>query len=172
MSRYPSLAIITLTSAILCSCGGGDLGLPGDGGPGDLVVVSGDGQEGKTGQRLDDPLVVQVNDDQGQPAEGAAVSFAGAAGSPAVSPANVTTDANGQASTRVTLGDAEGAQSIQAQVTGAADLSVEFHVTAVAPPGNPGGGDDPPGNGGGDDDHGKHRGKGGGHGGGGDGGED
>jgi hypothetical protein len=129
-------------------------------------VVSGDGQEGRTGQRLGDPLVVQVNDDQGRPAPGAAVSFAGAAGSPAVDPASATTDTNGRASTRVTLGDAEGAQSIQAQVTGGApDLLVEFHVTALAPPGNPGGGDDHPGNGGGGDDRGGHPGHGGGHGG-------
>lgn len=163
MRTYPSFALLSLTCATVCSCGGNDLVLPGSG-SGDMVVVSGDGQEGRAGQRLDDPLVVQVNDDQGRPAPGAAVSFAGAAGSPAVNPASATTDASGQAFTRVTLGDAEGAQSIQAQVTGGADdLSVEFHVTAMAPPGNPGGGDDHPGNGGGGDERGNRGGNGGGH---------
>jgi hypothetical protein len=125
--------------------------------------VSGDGQEGRAGQRLDNPLVVQVNDDQGRPAAGAAVSFAGGSGSPTVDPASATTDANGRASTRVTLGDAEGAQTIQAQVTSVDGLSVEFHATALAPPGNSGGGDDHPGNGGGGDDRGNHGGNGRGH---------
>jgi hypothetical protein len=110
-----------------------------------MVVVSGDGQQGETGKRLDNPLIVQVSDAQGAPAAGAEVQFAGSAGGPAVEPSSSTTDAAGRASTRVTLGDAEGAQTVKAQLIGAASgLSVEFHVMAVAP--DPAG----PGRGGGD----------------------
>jgi hypothetical protein len=141
MSTHNSLASITLTFAILSGCGGSDLLLPGAGGPGELLMVSGDGQEGLTGKRLSDPLVVQVNDADGKPAPGAQVAFAGSAGSPAVNPDSATTDDNGRASTRVTLGDAEGAQTIVAQLAGASsNVSVLFHVTAMAPSDGRGGG--------------------------------
>jgi hypothetical protein len=138
-----------LTFAILSGCGGSDLLLPGAGGPGELLVVSGNGQEGRTGKRLDDPLVVQVNDVDGQPAPGVKVAFAGSKGSPAVDPESATTNSNGRASTLVRLGDTEGGQTVEARLAGGSGgISVEFHITAVAPGGGKGhgggdnGGDD------------------------------
>jgi hypothetical protein len=159
MGAHSSLASVPWTLALLAGCGGSDLMLPGPGGPGDLVVVSGDGQKGQTGRTLADPLVVQVNDAHGSPAPGAKVAFAGSAGSPSVDPKNATTDAEGRASTKVTLGDSEGAQTVQAQLAGASDVdSVEFHVTAVAPDngGNGGGGGGSGNDGGNRDGHGHH----------------
>jgi hypothetical protein len=151
MGAHGSLASVTWTLAILSGCGGSDLMLPGAGGPGELVVVSGDRQQGQTGTRLEKPLVVQVNDAGGRPAPGAEVAFAGSAGSPAVHPDTATTDDNGRASTRVTLGDAEGAQTIVARLAGSSNISVLFHVTAMAPSdgGGQGGGGGGSGNGGG-----------------------
>jgi len=148
-----SLASIIWTAAALSACGGSDLLLPGDGGPGNLVMVSGDDQQGRTGKPLAKPLIVQVNDGQGRPAAGAPVAFVGSSGNPAVDPVNATTDDKGQASTRVTLGDVEGTQTIEAQLAGASTkVSVVFHATATAPPndnGNGGGGNGGGGGGGG-----------------------
>ena len=165
MGAHGSFAFLTWSLAVLSACGGTDLTLPGPGGLGDLIVVSGDRQQGQIGKRLDKPLVVQVNDGQGQPAQGAEVAFAGSAGSPAVNPVSATTDGKGQALTRVTLGDAEGPQTVEAQLAGASTkVSVLFHVTAMAPRdtagqgGGGGGGGDHQGNGncngGGGDGHG------------------
>ena len=43
MPAHVSVACVPWTLVILAACGGSDLMLPGPGGPGDLVVVSGDG---------------------------------------------------------------------------------------------------------------------------------
>ena len=59
---------------------------------------------GVTGTALKDPLVVQVNDDQGTAVPGALVEFHGPAGV-SFDPAAVLTDSSGQATTSVTLGD-------------------------------------------------------------------
>ena len=72
------------------------------------------------------------------------MAFAGSVGGPAVNPVSATTDDKGQASTRVTLGDVEGTQTIEARLSGASTkVSLVFHATATAPPngdGNGGGG--------------------------------
>jgi len=164
MGVHRSLASITSTLAILSACGGSDLLLPS--GKGDLLVVSGDNQRGETGKRLAKPLVVQVNGEDGRPAAGVVVAFAGSSGNPAVDPDSAATDDNGQASTRVTLGDAEGTQVVQAQLAAASsNLSVEFHVMAVAPAGGGGGGaGGVGGGGGGGGGGGDHHGNGDGHG--------
>src|SRR5262245_2474787 len=137
MGARASFATIIWTLAFLSACGGSDLMLPGGGGG--LVVVSGDNQEGRTGRRLEKPLVVQLNDAGGQPAAGVEITFAGSAGNPAVDPDSATTDLRGQASTRVTLGDSVGAQTVQVQLARSSQVSVQFHITAVAPNGGGGG---------------------------------
>jgi mono/diheme cytochrome c family protein len=68
-----------------------------------MVESSGGHQVGVTGTALKDPLVVQVNDDQGTAVPGALVEFHGPAGV-SFDPAAVLTDSSGQATTLVSLG--------------------------------------------------------------------
>ena len=72
-----------------------------------IVVSSGDKQLGNLGTALPQPIIVQVNDDQGNGVTGALVHFRGNAGV-SVDPAAALTDSSGQVTTNVTLGDTSG----------------------------------------------------------------
>jgi len=78
-----------------------------------VVVVSGDLQKTTTGSGLKDPLVVQVNDEQGNAVTGALVTFQGVTGT-TFTPAQVLTDSSGQASTKVTLSYEPGSYEVTA----------------------------------------------------------
>jgi hypothetical protein len=82
-----------------------------------LVESSGGHQVGVTGTALKDPLVVQVNDDQGTAVPGALVEFHGPAGV-SFDPAAVLSDSSGQATTAVTLGTIAGLYQIDAVTPG------------------------------------------------------
>jgi mono/diheme cytochrome c family protein len=82
-----------------------------------LVESSGGHQVGVTGTALKDPLVVQVNDDQGNAVTGALVEFHGPAGV-GFDPSTVLTDSSGQATTAVTLGDTSGRYQLIAVTPG------------------------------------------------------
>ena len=82
-----------------------------------LVESSGGHQVGATGTTLTDPLVVQVNDDQGTAVPGALVEFHGPAGV-SFDPAAVLTDSSGQATTAVTLGTIAGRYQLSAMTPG------------------------------------------------------
>lgn len=139
---------------VILACGGGDLTLPGDVGPAsDLVLVSGDEQSADPGDELPAPLVVRLVDAEGNGVPAGAVTWVVGSGGGSVSATTVTTDAEGYASARLTLGPSPGANSVSAVVSGLAVVT----FSSVANGGNNGGGD-----GGG----------GGGDGGGGDGGDD
>jgi hypothetical protein len=145
--RIPtSILILCFTAA--CS---GDLTLPGGGpdGPGvpepDRVrIVDGDNQEARTGELLNDPLVIQVVDSGQAPVPGTAIefSFVGDPAGAVLDPAVTTTDSSGLASAAVRLGLESGEQEIVARVTGT-DLSASFTATATSKgKGGHGGGDD------------------------------
>ncbi len=68
-----------------------------------IIVVSGDKQLGAPGSELSQPLVLQVNDDQGNAVPGAKVALTGPQGV-TLAPAQLLTDDNGQAAIKVTLG--------------------------------------------------------------------
>src|SRR5690349_5646149 len=68
-----------------------------------LIESSGGKQIGATGSALPQPLVVQVNDDQGSAVPGASVNFHGPSGV-TFDPSGGVTDSSGQFSTNVTLG--------------------------------------------------------------------
>ena len=133
--RIPtSILILCFTAA--CS---GDLTLPGGGpdGPGtpepDRVrIVDGDNQEARTGELLNDPLVIQVVDSGQAPVPGTAIefSFVGDPAGAVLDPAVTTTDSSGLASAAVRLGLESGEQEIVARVTGT-DLSASFTATAT-----------------------------------------
>ena len=79
--------------------------------PDAIVKISGDNQSGRPGARLANPLVVEVIDENDDPVSGVTVNFAVTAGGGSVSPASATTNNNGRAQTRLTLGDAPGITS-------------------------------------------------------------
>ncbi|PPS42787.1 N,N-dimethylformamidase beta subunit family domain-containing protein [Chroococcidiopsis sp. TS-821] len=74
--------------------------------PPTITIVSGNNQNGNAGAALPEPLVVQVKDTTGNPQAGVTVTFAVTAGGGSVSPTTAITNANGQASTTLTLGPA------------------------------------------------------------------
>ncbi len=78
-----------------------------------LVEVSGSRQAAGIGMTVDQPLVVQVNDAQGQPVVGAPVWFHAAAGA-VMNPAMGVTGSDGQFSSSLTLGGSAGRYQVVA----------------------------------------------------------
>ena len=105
-----------------------------------LRVVSGDGQQGTVGSRLEDPLVVKLTDASSQPIARVPVVFQFKTDVPdaEIDPAEVATDSAGRASAEVRLGTSTGPHEVEARVASAAALRATFVVTAV---GKKGGGD-------------------------------
>ena len=96
-----------------------------------LVKISGDDQTGTAGSRLSDPFIVEVRDQNDVAFAGVPVTFSVTAGGGSLSTTTDTTDANGRASTRLTLGTA-GANTVKAIIDVAdIDKSVTFTVTAA-----------------------------------------
>ena len=86
--------------------------------PHSLTKVCGDSQEGMASEQLAEPLVVSVVDEDGTAMAGVVVSFAVTAGGGTLSAATATTDANGRAATRLTLGSEPGTNTVSATVEG------------------------------------------------------
>lgn len=78
-----------------------------------IVESSGGNQIAPAGTLLPQPVVVEVNDDQGNGVTGASVEFIGAGGV-VFDPANGTTDSSGQLTTNVTLGSGAGRYELTA----------------------------------------------------------
>jgi hypothetical protein len=113
------------------ACGGGDLVLPEDRSPAEIVVVDGNEQAGAVGTELTDPLVVRVVDAEDRPVPGVGVAFElgdGADGG-GLSPDTALTTADGLASSRWVLGGTSGRQEVDAEVVGAS-LAVTFSAEA------------------------------------------
>ena len=86
--------------------------------PHSLTKVCGEDQEGTAGERLAQPLVVSVLDEDGAAMAGVTVSFAVTAGGGKLLSAMATTNANGHARTWLTLGSEPGANTVSATVEG------------------------------------------------------
>lgn len=97
-----------------------------------LTVVSGNGQTGPIGGLLPLPLVVRVEDQRGDPIEGAVISWQATSGNGLVSPRADTTDAQGYAQTTLRLGSAIGVQTVSATLEGLSPVS--FTASAVSAP--------------------------------------
>ena len=113
--------------------------------PHSLEKVSGDSQEGPASTQLAAPLVVSVLDQDGSSLAGVSVTFSVTAGegmlasttgtnpcaiTSSTSSTTATTDANGQATTRLTLGSEPGTNTVEATVAGL-DTVVTFTATAA-----------------------------------------
>ena len=86
--------------------------------PHSLEKVCGDDQEGTAITQLTEPFVVLVSDEDGAAVAGVGVSFAVTAGEGILSATTDTTDANGRAATRLTLGSDPGTNTVSATVEG------------------------------------------------------
>ena len=102
-----------------------------------IVAVSGNGQSGIVGKptprTLAQPLVVRVTAADGLGVAGVPVTFAAADGG-SVTPATVTTDANGNAQTSWTLGLTALSQTASASAAGLAGSPVAFSATGTLLP--------------------------------------
>jgi VCBS repeat-containing protein len=129
-----SIYLLPLASlALAAGCGGGGLVLPAEGAAAKIVIVRGDGQGGAVGALLPESLVVRVTDSNGRPVQNQGVTFAVAAGGGSVAPASATTNSDGVAGTRWTLGPTAGSQRAAATATGSgapANVSIAFTATA------------------------------------------
>jgi Bacterial Ig-like domain (group 1) len=97
-----------------------------------LVTVGGDRQSGQVSAVLTDSLSVRAVDHFGNGVGGVEVTWrAGGAGS--VSPASVTTGADGKAATQLTLGDRSGAFRPTAATEGLQGSPLSFSVTVIGP---------------------------------------
>lgn len=128
----PYRAFPLVLALALTGCGG-SLTLPDDGSPATLRAISGDGQEGTIGSKLDEPLVVKLTDASAHPVAGVPVLFHFTSDVPAaeLDPEQATTDSSGRASAEVRLGISTGSHQIEARVTSPAELSATFVVTAL-----------------------------------------
>lgn len=93
-----------------------------------LLRVSGDSQQGTAGNRLPEPLVVQLADRFGNGVDGRVVAWTVASGGGAATPATTPLDSSGNAVTILTLGPAAGRNTISARSAG---FSVQFTAMAT-----------------------------------------
>ncbi len=100
--------------------------------PRTLSRISGDQQQGAPGTTLPGPFVVSVLDQNGTALAGVAVTFAVTAGDGTLSTTTATTDANGSASSILTLGNLPGASTVTVSVAGLEPVT--FTATAEASP--------------------------------------
>ena len=96
-----------------------------------LVESSGGKQIGAAGALLGQPVVVQVNDDQGAAVPGALVEFSGPAGV-SFDPRMGLTDSSGQLSTNVMLGNMAGRYQLTSGTLTKAQKKVELKVEEIA----------------------------------------
>ena len=106
--------------------------------PTSLVIVSGDGQLGVVGSELTNALTVRITDAAGRAVSGRAITFAVVSGGGSLFVTTSSTNAEGEAANRWTLGPSTSvAQAVEARIvvpeTGAGHI-VTFHATALPGP--------------------------------------
>ena len=102
--------------------------------PTSLSIISGDNQEGLTGEPLANPFVTEVRDQHGDPIEGVMVTFAVTAGDGSLSTTTATTDTNGRAESTLTLGTDPGTVTVEASVEGISQTEVFNAEATLSPP--------------------------------------
>jgi hypothetical protein len=90
----------------------------GPGGPRRLILVSGNNQSAPPNQALSQPLVVRLEDDNGNGVSSRAVSWVIGSGGGSVSATTSSTGDNGEAQVRWTLGPTSGVNTLNAVVSG------------------------------------------------------
>ncbi|MGQ0639848.1 MAG: beta strand repeat-containing protein [Gemmatimonadaceae bacterium] len=128
--RCPSTLLVGFL-VLFTACGETGPSAPVD--PSSVRAVSGAQLSGTAGQPLTDRVTVRVLDASNNPLEGVVVSFAVSAGGGTVTPASATTDDNGEAATRWTLGTTAGSNILTATVPGGASVQITATGTAGRP---------------------------------------
>ena len=98
--------------------------------PTTLLKISGDNQEGVTGEALMQPFIIEVWDENGLAFEGVPVTFSATEGDGALHPEITMTDADGRAESLLMLGSAPGTNTVEASVEG---ISQIFSAEAFLP---------------------------------------
>jgi mono/diheme cytochrome c family protein len=135
MKRTFTAVLILFVSALATSCSrtvGVTVIVPKPTAFGSAIVESAGGKQiAQTGALLPQPLVVQVNDEQGTAVAGALVEFTAAPGV-AFDPANALTDSSGQVTTNVSLGGMAGRYRLSASTFDKSHKRVELKVEEIA----------------------------------------
>ena len=108
--------------------------------PTTLVKISGDDQKGVSGETLDNPFTVEVQDQRNSAFAGILVTFTVTAGGGTLSVTSITTDENGRAESTLTLGSDAGINTISVSAAGlqqpvsfnAVVESIEFDLSVPA----------------------------------------
>jgi len=136
--RVTRVLRLAALSALVTACGGGgNLFLPGAGEPASVTLLQGDQQNGRVGEALPQALVAAVAEASGRPVEGATVVFVlnDPAPGATVDPETATTNADGNASTRIVLGTRRGLQTGEVRALGAdgtPTATIGFTLTALS----------------------------------------
>ncbi len=128
------LAVVLLTILLPTSCTrqGESAAMPKPTAFGAAIVESSGGKQfAQTGSLLPQPVVVQVNDEQGTAVAGALVEFAGAAGV-TFDPPNGLTDSSGQVTTNVSLGGMAGHYQLTASTGDKSHKKVDLKLDEIA----------------------------------------
>ncbi len=96
-----------------------------------IIESSGGKQTAQTGSLLPQPVVVQVNDEQGTAVTGALVEFAAAPGV-TFDPTNGLTDSSGQVTTNISLGGMAGRYQLTASTLDKSHKNVELKIEEIA----------------------------------------
>jgi len=96
-----------------------------------MVESSGEKQTAQTGNLLPQPVIVQVNDEQGTAVVGALVEFSAAPGV-AFDPSAGLTDSSGQVTTNISLGGMAGRYQIVASTFDKSHKKVELKLEEIA----------------------------------------
>jgi mono/diheme cytochrome c family protein len=134
MNRYVNAIFLTSVALLATSCShkSESAPLPKPTAFGAAIVESSGGKQfAQTGALLPQPLVVQVNDEQGTAVPGALVQFAAAPGV-TFDPVNALTDSSGQVTTNVSLGGMAGRYQITASTYDKSHKKVELKIEAIA----------------------------------------
>ena len=86
--------------------------------PKTLEIISGKDQEGSPATALENPFVVEVRDQSGEPLPGVLVTFSVTSGGGTLSLTSATTDSNGRAESTLTLGPIPGTNTVTVSVAG------------------------------------------------------
>ena len=128
----PTLAAALALGALALACDADDEDTLGPNVAARVSVLAGDDQATTVGDTLRDSVAVRVSNARGNPVTGATVTWTVTGGGGAVSPASSTTDAQGVARTRWTLGGAATGTNTLAGAVDGVGSRAEFSATANA----------------------------------------
>lgn len=127
-SRLRTVFLSVVAFSLVSACKGDEPTPTETDDPTGLVIVDGNAQTGVAGELLEEPLVVRITTEDGEPVEGASVVWTVTTGGGSIEPTPVVTDADGRAEAEWTLGGTIGEQTATVTMGG---LSVVFRATAA-----------------------------------------